>query len=293
MTQLLTASQVRALAQRFGVQPTKKLGQNFVVDGNTIRRIVALSGVGPSDTVLEVGPGLGSLTLGLLDAGARVHAVELDPVLAAALPDTVLQHAPDRAALLRVHAADALAVGADDLDPAPTALVANLPYNVSVPVALHLLATFGSIGSGLVMVQREVGERLAAPPGSRVYGVPSAKVAWYAQAAVVGHVSRTVFWPVPRVDSVLVGLQRRDPPPGADRAQVFAVIDAAFSQRRKMLRSALAAWAGSAGAAEAVLAAAGVDPAARGETLDLAGFVAIARAGPAAQPGTQDHSLER
>ncbi len=275
----LSAAEVRELAERLGVRPTKKLGQNFVIDPNTVRRIVALAAPGQTDTVLEVGPGLGSLTLGLLDAARAVIAVEIDPVLAAALPSTVAARSPQAAQRLTVLAADALALGAADLPSAPTALVANLPYNVSVPVVLHVLEHFGSIESGLVMVQREVGERLAAAPGSRVYGIPSAKLAWYCRARTAGAVSRNVFWPVPNVDSVLVSLHRRPPPASsAGREAVFAVIDAAFSQRRKMLRSALAGWAGSARRAEEIVRRAGVDPTLRGETLGLDEFVAIADA---------------
>ncbi len=278
---LLGAADVRSLAERLDVHPTKRLGQNFVVDGNTVRRIVGLACVGPDDTVLEVGPGLGSLTLGLLDAGARVVAVEIDPVLADALAATAADRMPRAAARLQVLTRDALTVTADDIAP-PTALVANLPYNVSVPVLLHLLAELATIEHGLVMVQREVGQRLACPPGSRTYGVPSVKTAWFAEASVVGSVSRSVFWPVPNVDSVLVRLRRR-PAPATDcsRKDVFAIIDAAFSQRRKMVRSALAKWAGSPTRAEAVLRRAGVDPASRGEQLPLAAYVAICEAAAA------------
>ena len=276
---LMGPADVRALAARLDVSPTKRLGQNFVIDANTVRRIVSLAGLGPQDVVLEVGPGLGSLTLGLLGGAARVVAVEIDPVLAEALRDTVAQRLPAGSQRLEVLAVDALRLQASDTAAAPSALVANLPYNVSVPVLLHLMAEFPTLSHGLVMVQKEVGERLAAGPGSRTYGVPSAKMAWYAQASVVGNVPRSVFWPVPNVDSVLVRLQRRDPPASrCHRDEVFAVIDAAFAQRRKMLRSALAGWAGSAARAEQVLRAAGVDPAARGEMLDIGGFVAICEA---------------
>lgn len=283
MSGLLGAAQIRELADRLDLRPTKRLGQNFVIDGNTVRRIVSQAGVAQGERVLEVGPGLGSLTLGLLAAGASVTAVEIDPVLAEALPGTVAEVAEAEAARLQVIGADALALAGADVDPSPTALVANLPYNVSVPVLLHLLAEFPSIEHGLVMVQREVGERLAAQPGSRVYGVPSVKMAWHAQARVVATVPRAVFWPVPNVDSVLVAMQRREPPATAcSRADVFAVIDAAFAQRRKMLRSALAPWAGSSTAAEAVLTAAGVAPTSRGEVLSLPDFVAICDAARAA-----------
>ena len=275
---LLGAGQVRALADRLGIRPTKTWGQNFVVDANTVRRIVRVAGVTPSDCVVEVGPGLGSLTLALLPEVAHVAAVEVDPVLAAALPATVAEHAPQLAARLSVVHADALLV--DDLPgPPPTAMVANLPYNVSVPVILRFLERFPSLTRILVMVQLEVAERLAAPPGSRTYGIPSAKAAWYADVRLAGRVSRTVFWPVPNVDSGLVSLVRREPPPTAvPRQEVFACIDAAFAQRRKTLRAALAPWAGSPQRSEACLRAAGVDPRTRGEQLDVAGFAAIAQA---------------
>ncbi len=287
---LLGPVEVRALAAELDLRPTKRLGQNFVHDANTVRRIVRAADLTPDDVVLEVGPGLGSLTLALLPEVAAVHAVEIDPVLAARLPATVAERAPALAERLVVHAADALRLRAADLtadltaDAAgaggpglPTALVANLPYNVAVPVVLHLLAELPGIRRGLVMVQAEVAERLAAAPGSRVYGVPSAKLAWYAAARRAGPVPRAVFWPVPGVDSGLLAFDRHDPPPG-DRAAVFAVVDAAFAQRRKALRSALAGWAGSPAAAEAVLRAADVDPRARAETLTIAEFARIAAA---------------
>jgi len=317
---LLGPVEVRALAAELDLRPTKRLGQNFVHDANTVRRIVRAAELRPDDVVVEVGPGLGSLTLALLPEVAAVHAVEIDPALAARLPLTVAERAPALAERLVVHAADALrlraadlavdgaaagapdgatadltaGVAAADLTAAgaaagaaaiaaadgpglPTALVANLPYNVAVPVVLHLLAELPSIRRGLVMVQAEVAERLAAPPGSRAYGVPSAKLAWYAAARRAGPVPRAVFWPVPGVDSGLLAFDRHDPPPG-DRAAVFAVVDAAFAQRRKALRSALAGWAGSPSAAEAVLRAADVDPRARAETLTIADFARIAAA---------------
>jgi 16S rRNA (adenine1518-N6/adenine1519-N6)-dimethyltransferase len=275
---LLGPAEIRALADTLGVRPTKTLGQNFLHDPNTIRRIVRTAELGPDDVVLEVGPGLGSLTLGLLEAGHPVTAVEIDPVLAQALPGTVHRRLPEAA--LTVVTGDALRVGDSLPGPTPTALVANLPYNVAVPVVLELLAALPSLRTGLVLVQAEVADRLAAGPGSKVYGVPSVKVAWYAAARRAGAVPRAVFWPVPNVDSGLVRLVRRDPPavPGALRAEVFTVIDAAFAQRRKMLRSALAGWAGSPAAAEACLRLAGVAPTARGETLDVAAFARIAAA---------------
>ncbi len=275
--ELLGASELRAIAARWGIRPTKQWGQNFVVDANTVRRIVRLAGTEPGDEVLEVGPGLGSLTLGLLAIGAHVTAVEVDPVLASALPDTVQRMHPDWAERLTVIEGDALRVGS--LPSQPIALVANLPYNVAVPVVLHLLATLPSLRSGLVMVQAEVADRLVAAPGSRTYGVPSAKFAWYARGERAGSVPASVFWPVPRVESGLVSFQRHEPPATlASRAEVFAVVDAAFAQRRKTLRAALAGWAGSAAAAEEILLRAGVDPSARGESLDIAAFARIAAA---------------
>ena len=275
---MLSAVHIRELAAALGLRPTKAWGQNFVVDANTVRRIVRLAEVGPDDSVVEVGPGLGSLTLALLDSGARVSAVEVDPVLAAALPDTVARHAPERAAYLTVVTADALQVHSLP-DPQPTALVANLPYNVSVPVVLSFLERFPTLDRVLVMVQLEVAERLVAGPGSKAYGVPSVKAAWYAAGRLAGTVPRSVFWPVPNVDSGLVELRRRPAPQTtAPRDEVFAVVDAAFAQRRKTLRAALAGWAGGAAAAETVLRAAGVDPGARGEALPVTAFAAIAAA---------------
>jgi 16S rRNA (adenine1518-N6/adenine1519-N6)-dimethyltransferase len=277
-SRLLGPAEVRALAAELGVRPTKKLGQNFVHDPNTVRRIVRAADLGPDDVVVEVGPGLGSLTLALLPAVAAVHAVEIDPVLAGRLPRTVAAFAPDLAPRLTVVGADAMRVTAADL-PGATALVANLPYNVAVPVVLHLLAELPGLRRGLVMVQAEVAERLAAPPGSKAYGVPSAKLAWYAAARRAGPVPRAVFWPVPGVDSGLLAFDRREPPPG-DRAAVFALVDAAFAQRRKALRGALAGWAGSPAAAEEALRAAGIDPLTRAERLSIADFARLAAAAP-------------
>ncbi len=281
-TGLLGPAELRALAERVGVRPTKRLGQNFVHDANTVRRIVAAADLTPDDVVLEVGPGLGSLTLALLGAVDRVLAVEVDPLLAGALPATVADRAQDRASALRVLTADALRVRRAEIVEAagglePTALVANLPYNVGVPVLLHLLAELPSLRRGLVMVQAEVADRLAAPPGSRCYGAPSVKAAWYADVRRAGPVPRAVFWPVPNVDSGLVALTSRPPPSTVPRQQVFALVDAAFAQRRKTLRAALAGWAGSAASAEQVLRAAGVDPSARGEQLTVSDFAKIAR----------------
>ena len=277
---LLGPAEIRELAASLGIRPTKALGQNFLHDPNTIRRIVRTAALDRDDVVVEIGPGLGSLTLGLLPAAARVTAIEIDPVLAAALPGTVASRLPDLADRLSVLTADALRLTAI-AGPQPTALVANLPYNVAVPVVLHLLAQLPTLRRGLVMVQSEVADRLAAKPGSRVYGVPSVKLAWYASVRRAGAVPRTVFWPVPNVDSGLVAFTRRPPPQGvgaASRREVFAAVDAAFAQRRKTLRSALAGWAGSPVRAEAVLRAAGVDPGLRGEALDVADFARIAAA---------------
>jgi len=291
---LLGPAEVRDLAELLGVTPTKKLGQNFVHDANTVRRIVATAALLPGEPVLEVGPGLGSLTLGLLEAGHPVVAIELDARLAAQLPQTVAALQPNAA--LAVVTADALRVTALPDAPAPdapapvapvpagtagsrpTALVANLPYNISVPVLLHLLALEPGIRRVLVMVQAEVGHRLAAEPGSKVYGGPSVKVAWYGRWKVEGQVSRQVFWPVPNVDSVLVGMTRGERPgTEAERLRMGVLVDAAFGQRRKMLRQALAEVYGSSAAASTALEVAGLDPTARGEQLGLPEFLALAR----------------
>ena len=283
---LLGPSEIRQIAGRLGIRPAKRLGQNFVTDAGTVTRITALAGLDPADVVLEVGPGFGSLTLPLLAAAGRVIAVEVDRALAEELPRTVASHAPGLAGRLRVVTADAARVRDLPGEP-PTALVANLPYNVAVPVVLHLLATVPSLRHGLVMVQAEVADRMSAPPGSRTYGVPSVKLAWFAKVRRAGQVPRSVFWPVPRVDSGLVALTRREPPPGAGREEVFAVVDAAFAQRRKTLRAALAPWAGAAAAAEQVLRKAGIDPALRGESLGVAEFARIAAAGRNKVPGVR------
>ncbi len=273
---LLGPADVRSLAASLGVRPTKQRGQNFVIDANTVRRIARAAALDPSDVVLEVGPGLGSLTLGLLGAAQRVVAIEVDPVLARALPTTIATYAPEHVDRFEVVEADALRVTSVP-GPPPTALVANLPYNVAVPVLLHLMALLPTLRKGLVMVQAEVADRLAAPPGSRTYGVPSAKAAWFASVRRAGSIGRTVFWPAPNVDSGLVAWEHRDPPAvSVGRDQVFAVIDAAFAQRRKTLRSTLKGLAGSAAAAEAALAHAGVDPMARGESLGIEQFARIA-----------------
>jgi len=273
---LLGPADVRSLAAELGLRPTKQRGQNFVIDPNTVRRIVRDADLRAEDVVVEVGPGLGSLTLALLEVVERVVAIEVDPLLAERLPRTIAAYAPAQAAGFEVVLADALSV-ADLPGPPPTALVANLPYNVSVPVLLHLLALLPSLERGLVMVQSEVADRLAAAPGSRTYGVPSAKAAWFADVRRAGAIGRTVFWPAPNVDSGLVAWTRREPPATtASREQVFAVVDAAFAQRRKMLRAALRSLAGSSEAAEAALVAAGVDPQVRGEQVGIEEFARIA-----------------
>jgi 16S rRNA (adenine1518-N6/adenine1519-N6)-dimethyltransferase len=276
---LLGPAEVRALAGRLGVRPTKKLGQNFVHDANTVRRIVRLAELGPDEVVLEIGPGLGSLTLALLPRAASVLAVEIDPVLATALGDTVAERAPALADRLTVLPVDALRLDPASLPAPPTAVVANLPYNVGVPVLLRVLETLPSVRHGLVMIQSEVVDRLAAGPGGRDYGAPSAKLAWYAGARRAGPVPRAVFWPVPGVDSALLAFRRRHPPGAADeRPAVFTVIDAAFAQRRKALRGALSGWAGGPDRAERLLRAAGVDPATRAERLSVDDFARIASA---------------
>jgi 16S rRNA (adenine1518-N6/adenine1519-N6)-dimethyltransferase len=277
MGALLGPAEIRDLAELLGIQPTKKLGQNFVIDANTVRRIVRVAGVEAGATVVEVGPGLGSLTLGLLETGASVVAVEIDKRLAAQLPVTVSLFQPD--APLTVVAQDAMTV--TELPGKPTTLVANLPYNISVPVLLHFLEYFPAISTGLVMVQSEVGQRLAAPPGSKIYGSPSVKAAWYGNWRLAGQVSRQVFWPVPNVDSILVSFSLRETAIGteAERVATFALVDAAFQQRRKMLRQALSVVLGGSAAASDQLERAGIAPTARGEELTVDNFVALARAG--------------
>ncbi|MCX5533047.1 16S rRNA (adenine(1518)-N(6)/adenine(1519)-N(6))-dimethyltransferase RsmA [Streptomyces sp. NBC_00006] len=276
---LLGAADIRELAAALNVRPTKQRGQNFVIDANTVRRIVRTAEVTEDDAVVEVGPGLGSLTLALLDAARHVTAVEIDDVLAAALPATIAARLPAKKDAFDLVNIDAMQV-TELPGPAPTALVANLPYNVAVPVLLHMLENFPTIERTLVMVQAEVADRLAAGPGSRVYGVPSVKANWYAEVKLAGRIGRNVFWPAPNVDSGLVSLVRRTEPipTTASRQEVFAVVDAAFAQRRKTLRAALAGWAGSAQAAEEALVAAGVSPQARGEALTVHEFARIAEA---------------
>lgn len=276
---LLGPAEVRALAGALDLQPTKKLGQNFVIDPNTIRRIVAAARTDPGQRVLEIGPGLGSLTLGLLDAGADVIAVEIDQRLAARLPITLADRAPGKQ--VDVLGADALELPLSDLADVgelPTAIVANLPYNVSVPVLIHLLTVVPTLRQGLVMVQHEVAERIAAQPGSKVYGVPSVKLAWFGRWEIAGLVGTNVFWPAPNVGSALLRFTANGDGAGDEalRTATFDVVDAAFSARRKTLRQSLAAWAGSPQAAEARLRDAGIDPSARAERLGLLDFVALA-----------------
>lgn len=278
--ELLSATHIRELAEILGVRPTKQWGQNFVIDPNTIRRIVGLAELDPGDHVLEVGPGLGSLTLGLLDEAAQVTAVEIDPALARQLPQTVTRMRPDATEGLTVIPQDAMTLTSEQFGPdAPTVLVANLPYNVAVPVVLHLLQVLPSLTKGLVMVQEEVADRLAAGPGSKIYGVPSVKIAWDTDARKVGVVGKKVFWPEPRISSGLIRFDRRDPASSSvTRQEVFTVIEAAFSQRRKTLRAALSGLCGSGAAAEHILLKAGVSPQARGETLGIDQYVAVAAA---------------
>ena len=307
MAELLGPAEVRELAERLDVTPTKKLGQNFVIDPNTVRKIVRLAGVQPGDRVIEVGPGLGSLTLGLTEAGAHVTAVEIDHRLAAELPHTIAAMQPQAADRLRVIRSDALEVALEQLVDAaggtpadavaspgsagerdafshmPNLLVANLPYNVSVPILMHLLEILPSLRSGLVMVQAEVGNRIAAAPGSKEYGSPSAKAAWYGRWRIAGAVSRRIFWPVPGVDSNLVSFTRAEQPLGteAERRATFELVNAAFAGRRKMLRQSLQGVLGiptTAEGAGGAISAAGIDPTARAEQLDITDFLAIARA---------------
>ncbi|MEK6649171.1 MAG: 16S rRNA (adenine(1518)-N(6)/adenine(1519)-N(6))-dimethyltransferase RsmA [Actinomycetota bacterium] len=273
---LLGAAEIRVLAAELDLKPAKSLGQNFVIDGNICRKIVRLAQVSSDDVALEIGPGLGSLTLALLDEAAAVVAVEIDQRLARQLPITVAAHSLRKENLTVINE-DALHISY--LPQAPTVMVANLPYNVSVPVLLHFLERFPTLRSGVVMVQAEVADRLIARPGTKDYGIPSVKAAWWAQMSHVGAVSRSVFWPAPNVDSKLVGFVRRQTPgDDAMRRVVFAAIDAAFAQRRKMLRSALGSWLGSSAIAESVLVKAGIDPKLRGEALEIEDYCAIANA---------------
>jgi len=272
---LLGAAEIRELAEALDLKPSKSLGQNFVHDGNVCRKIVRTAGLTSTDIALEIGPGLGSLTLAMLEQAQAVVAVEIDARLANKLPITAAKHS-ERADTLTVINQDALTL--KDLPVAPTVLIANLPYNVSVPVFLHLLEILPSLRSGVVMVQAEVADRLAAKPNSKEYGIPSVKAAWWADVTGAGSVSRNIFWPQPNVDSKLVGFTRRATPGDEElRKKVFAIIDLAFAQRRKMLRSALSSMYGGSGAAEAHLTKAGIDPTLRGEALDISAFCAIAK----------------
>ncbi|WP_218148017.1 16S rRNA (adenine(1518)-N(6)/adenine(1519)-N(6))-dimethyltransferase RsmA [Lentzea xinjiangensis] len=276
---MLGPAEVRRLAEELGIRPTKKLGQNFVHDPNTVRKIVAAAGLTPRDVVLEVGPGLGSLTLALLPAAEQVVAVEIDPPLAHRLPQTVAEMDPENAGKLHVVLEDAMKVTQEDLPVQPTAIVANLPYNVAVPVVLHLLSELPTLAKGLVMVQAEVADRMAAKPGGKIYGVPSVKLAWYAEARKAGAVGKNVFWPAPNVDSGLVAFRRHEKPlSDVDRKRLFSIIDAAFAQRRKTLRAALKGWAGASRDVDELLREAGVDPQLRGEQLSVIDFIRIAEA---------------
>lgn len=275
MARLLTSGDIRSLSRGLQITPTKKWGQNFVVDANTVRRIANVAKLDADDVVMEVGPGLGSLTLALIEIARRVIAVEIDPKLALALPTTVAHRAPEEHGRLTVVETDAARIRPEQMPEPPTALVANLPYNVAVPVVLHALEVFPSLEKGLVMVQAEVGDRLTAGPGSKIYGAPSVKMAWYAKARRAGSVSPNVFWPVPNVASGLVAFERIESP-DANRREVFGAVDAAFGQRRKMLRQSLKSWAGEH--VDAVLARAGIEPTRRGESLVIAEFIALADA---------------
>ncbi|ORA69223.1 16S rRNA (adenine(1518)-N(6)/adenine(1519)-N(6))-dimethyltransferase [Mycolicibacterium elephantis] len=295
---LLGRTEIRHLAKEIDFRPRKSFGQNFVHDANTVRRVVSASGVNRHDHVLEVGPGLGSLTLALLDRGARVTAVEIDPVLARQLPTTVADHSHSEINRLTVLNRDILTFRRAEMSDEPTALVANLPYNVAVPALLHLLAEFPSIRTVMVMVQAEVAERLAAEPGGKDYGVPSVKVRFYGNVRRFGMVSPTVFWPIPRVYSGLVRIDRYEASPWptdeAFREQVFELIDIAFAQRRKTSRNAFAEWAGSGNESASRLLAASIDPSRRGETLSIADFVRLLqRSGVAGKPAVKPDAVEQ
>ena len=274
MSGLLGAAEIREIAERIGVRPTKKLGQNFVVDANTCRKIVKSADVGPDDVALEIGPGLGSLTLAMLESAKSVIAIEIDDRLALELPLTADRHGFDSSKLAIVNA-DAMQVSKLSAD--PTVLVANLPYNVSVPVLLRFLELFPTLRSGVVMVQSEVADRLVAKPNSKTYGSPSVKAAWWADLTSAGTVSRSIFWPVPNVDSSLVRFVRHQSAGDeALRKATFKIIDAAFAQRRKMMRAALSDICGGSAQASAIIEASGIDPTIRGEALELSDFIKIA-----------------
>ena len=272
MSNLLGAVEIRALAEQLNLKPTKKLGQNFVVDANTCRKIVKLAGVESSDIALEIGPGLGSLSLALLEKAKQVLAVEIDDRLASQLPITAAQHGFDKDKL-KVINQDAMQL--TKLPANPTVLVANLPYNISVPVLLNMLENFPTINRGVVMVQSEVAYRLAAKPNNKEYGSPTAKANWWADLQLSGSVGRSVFWPVPNVDSSLVSFIRHAPLGDEDqRVATFLVIDKAFAKRRMMMRSAVGELFDDA---EGYLIAAGVDPTIRGEALAIAQFFQIGK----------------
>lgn len=272
---LLGAGEIRQIAERLDLRPAKSLGQNFVIDGNTCQKIVRLAGITAKDHVVEIGPGLGSLTLALLQVSNQVTAIEIDKRLADQLVITAEEHGVDEKAL-RVINGDALQI--NKIDGQPSKLVANLPYNISVPVLLTFLEKFESITSGIVMVQSEVAERLAAKPGSKIYGVPSAKAAWWADLSLADSVSRSIFWPVPKVDSSLVKFTRHQELGSQSLRKItFDLIDRAFGQRRKMLRSIYADIAGGSAGAEELLISAGIEPTLRGESLSIDDFLAIAR----------------
>ena len=274
MSNLLGAAEIREIAERIGLRPTKKLGQNFVVDANTCRKIVKSADVGPTDIALEIGPGLGSLTLAMLESASEVIAIEIDDRLAAELPETAQRHGLD-ASKLTILNQDAM--GITTLPKDPTVLVANLPYNVSVPVLLRFLELFPTLRSGVVMVQSEVADRLVAKPNSKVYGSPSVKATWWADLSSAGTVSRSIFWPVPNVDSSLVRFVRHQSAGDETlRKATFKIIDAAFAQRRKMMRAALSDLCGGSAAASSIIEASGIDPTIRGESLQLSDFIKIA-----------------
>ena len=274
MSNLLGAAEIREIAQRIGLRPTKKLGQNFVVDANTCRKIVKSADVGPTDIALEIGPGLGSLTLAMLESASEVIAIEIDERLAAELPETAERHGFDSSKLTIINQD---AMGITTLPEDPTVLVANLPYNVSVPVLLRFLELFPTLRSGVVMVQSEVADRLVAKPNSKTYGSPSVKATWWADLTSAGTVSRSIFWPVPNVDSSLVRFVRHESAGDESlRKATFKIIDAAFAQRRKMMRAALSDLCGGSAAASSIIEASGIDPTIRGEALQLSDFIKIA-----------------
>ena len=273
MSNLLGAAEIREIAQRIGLRPTKKLGQNFVVDANTCRKIVKSADVGPTDIALEIGPGLGSLTLAMLESASEVIAIEIDERLAAELPETAERHGFDSSKLTIINQD---AMGITTLPKDPTVLVANLPYNVSVPVLLRFLELFPTLRSGVVMVQSEVADRLVAKPNSKTYGSPSVKATWWADLTSAGTVSRSIFWPVPNVDSSLVRFVRHESAGDETlRKATFKIIDAAFAQRRKMMRAALSDLCGGSAAASSIIEASGIDPTIRGEALQLSDFIKI------------------